>query len=125
MNFRKKLATDAGIELVEKFSSILDQSKETLAIFPDLAKAFNSISQNIFFKKTEMYGFSREAKELLFSFLGNRRQKVKLKGMFSDCEIVNHGAPQGIVLRPLIFLLYVNDFSCNINTTVKNNSIRR
>ena len=70
-----------------------------------------------------MYGFSQEAKNLLFSFLANRRQKVKLNGIFSDCEIVNHGVPQGTVLGPLIFLLYVNDFSSNINTT--ENSIRR
>ena len=66
-----------------------------------------------------MYGFSQEAKELLFSFLANRRQKVKLNGMFSDCEIVNHGVPQGTVLGPLIFLLYESDFSSNINTTEK------
>ena len=66
-----------------------------------------------------MHGFSQEAKELLFSFLDNRRQKVKLNGMFSDCEIVSQGVPQGIVLGPLIFLLYVNDFSSNINKTEK------
>ena len=64
-----------------------------------------------------MYGFSQEAKELLFSFLANRRQKLKLNGMFSDCEIVNHCVPQGTVLGPPIFLLYVNDFSSNIKTT--------
>ena len=66
-----------------------------------------------------MYGFSQEAKELLFSFLANRRQKVKLNGIFSDCEVLNHGVPQGTVLGPLIFLLYVNDFSSNISTTEK------
>ena len=66
-----------------------------------------------------MYGFSQEAKELLFSFLANRRQKVKLNGMFSDCEIVIHGVPQGTVLGPFICLLYVNDFSSNLNTTEK------
>ena len=49
----------------------------------------------------------------------NRRQMVKLNGMFSDSEIVNHGVPQGTVLGPLIFLLYVKDFSSNINTTEK------
>ena len=66
-----------------------------------------------------MYDISQEAKELLFSFLANRRQKVKLNGIFSDCEILNHGVPQGTVLGPLIFLFYVNDFSSNISTTEK------
>ena len=116
---KKKSATDAVLELVETVSANLDKSKETVAIFLDLAKAFNSISHNIFLKKIEMYGFSQEAKELLFSFLANRRQKVKLNGVFSDCEILNHGVPQGTVLGPLIFLLYVNDFSSNISTTEK------
>ena len=63
--------------------------------------------------------FSQKAKELLFSFLANRRHKVKLNGIFSDCENLNHGVPQGIVLGPLIFPLYVNDFSSNISTTEK------
>ena len=114
---KKKSATDAILELVKTVSANLDQSKETVAIFLELAKAFNSISLNIFLKKIEMYGFSQEAKELLFSFLANRRQKVRLHGIFSDCEILNHGVPQGTVLGPLIFLLYVNNFSANISTT--------
>ena len=96
----------------------MDQSKETVAILLDLAKAFNSISHHIFLKKIEIF-FSQEAKELLFSSLANRRQKVKLNGMFSDCEIVYQGLRQGTVLGPLIFLFYVNDFSSNINTTEK------
>ena len=53
----KKSATDAVLELVETVSANLDKSKETLAIFLDLAEAFNSISHNIFLKKIEMYGF--------------------------------------------------------------------
>ena len=66
-----------------------------------------------------MHGFSQEAKELLFPFLANRRQKVNPNGVFSDCEILNHGVPQETVLGPLIFLLYVNVSSSNISTTKK------
>ena len=55
----------------------------------------------------------------MFSFLAYRRQKIKLNGMFSECEIVKHGVKQGTVLGPLIFLFYVNDFSSNVNTTEK------
>ena len=116
---KKNPAADAVLELVETVSANLNQSKETVAIYLDLAKAFNSISHNIFLKTIEMYGFSQEAKELLFLLLANRRQKVKLNGVFFDCEFLNHGVPQGPVLGPLIFLLYVNDFSSNISTTEK------
>ena len=116
---KKKSATDAVLELVETVSADLDQSKETVANFLDLAKAFNSISHNIFLRKIELYDFSQEAKELLFSFLANRRQKVKLNGIFSDCETLDHDVLQGTVLGTLIFLLYVNDFSSNISTTEK------
>ena len=51
-----------------------------------------------------MHSFTQEAEELLFSFLSNLKHKVKLSGMFSDCEIVNHGVPQGNILGPHIFL---------------------
>ena len=54
-----------------------------------------------------MYGFSQEAKELLFAFLANGRQKVKLNGVFSDCEILNHGVPQGNVIGPLFFSFFM------------------
>ena len=55
----------------------------------------------------------------MFSFLANRRQKVKLNGIFSECEFLNHGVPQGTVLGPLLFRLFVNDFSFNLSTTEK------
>ena len=64
-----------------------------------------------------MYGFYQAAKELLFLFLANCRQKVKLNGMFSDSENVNHCVPQGTILGPLLF--HVNDFLSKTNTMEK------
>ena len=61
---KKKSATDAVLELFETVWANLDQSKETVAIFLYLAKAFNSISHNIFFKKIEMYSFLPEIERI-------------------------------------------------------------
>ena len=67
--FQKKSATDAVLELVETVSANLDQSKETVAIFLDLAKAFNSISHNIFLKEFKYMVFPRKRKNYCFHFL--------------------------------------------------------
>ena len=72
-----------------------------------------------FLKKLKCIFFQRSERISVFFFFANRSQKVKLNGMFSDCEIVHHGVPVGIVLGALIFLLYVNIFSSIINSTEK------
>ena len=89
----------------------MEDNNDTGAVFLDLAKAFNSISPEIFLKKAENFNLSQSTILLLKSFLENRSQCVKLGIDLSDKININHGVPQGTVLGPLIFLLYVNNFS--------------
>ena len=76
----------------------------------DLAKAFNSVSHEIFLKKIEAYGFSESAVDLFASFLKNRQQCVKINDVYSEWLKTNHGVPQGTVLGPLVFLVSINNF---------------
>ena len=102
----RKSSTDAVLYFIKKLKGNMED-----AVFLDLAKAFNSISHEIFLKKYDNFKLSQSTILLLKSFLENRTQCVKLGIDLSDKLTINHCVPQGILLGPLIFLLYENDFS--------------
>ena len=101
----RKSSTDAVLFFIEKIIGILEKNNDTGAVFLDLAKAFNSISHEIFLKKAENIILSQSTILLLKSFLENRTQCVKLGIDLSDKITINHGVPQGTVLGPLIFVI--------------------
>ena len=107
----RKSSTDAVLYFIEKITGNMEDNNDAGAVFLDLAKAFNSISHEIFVKKTENFKLSQSTILLLKSFLENRTQRVNLGIDLSDKITDNHVVPQRTVLVPLIFLLYVNDFS--------------
>ena len=85
----------------------MKDNNDTGAVFLDLAKAFNSISHEIFLKKAESFKLSQSTILLFKSFPANRTHCVRLEIDLSDKITINHGVPQGTVLEPL-FICYMS-----------------
>ena len=117
--FRKNMSTAlAIIELVEEITTAIDEGKTTVGVFIDLKKAFDTVDHNILVKTLEHYGIRGLAKDWVCSYLESRRQYVCINDSNSDCLDVKCGVPQGSILGPALFILYVNDM-CNVSKYLK------
>ena len=107
--FRSKYSTtDALVYATENIRKKLDNSENTAAAFINLSKAFDSISHEILPQKLMMLKFDDNAMSMMESFLTNRQQKVTLPSGCSEWIQLYQGVPQGTLLGPLLFNIYVN-----------------
>ena len=104
------------LELIDKITLDLDNKQTPVAIFMDLSKAFDTLNHDILLSKLSYYGISDIALIWFRSYLTNRSQYVELNNTCSSTATISTGVPQGSILGPLLFLIYINDIP-NSSTT--------
>ena len=116
--FRKFHSTaSALLDCTNDWYVNLDRKMFNLVVLIDLKKAFDTVDHQILLRKLELYGIKGQALTLLKSYLTNRKQKCQIKNSFSSERLIKCGVPQGSILGPLFFLLYVNDLPQCLNKT--------
>jgi hypothetical protein len=114
--FRPHHSTEiASLEFVDRIFNLLDEDKIPFSIFMDLSKAFDTLNHDILLYKLSYYGVKNASLSWFQSYLSNRKQYVNFNDTKSSVSLLSLGVPQGSILGPLLFLIYVNDI-CSVSS---------
>lgn len=108
--FRSGHSTALAVSLfIERIYDALDENEYAIGLFLDLSKAFDTVNHNILIRKLSYYGIRGLPLQWIRSYLSNRKQYVSYNGHDSNLHDIECGVPQGSILGPLLFLIYIND----------------
>ena len=108
----------ALLSIVEEIRKNLNKGEFSCGAFIDPEKAFDTVNHTILLSKLEHYGIRDTSLTSIVSYLSNRKQSVKLNGVNSKYESVSCGVPQGSILGPLFFIIYVNDMHTAVKSSI-------
>ena len=108
--YRKYFSTQYSLlTLIERWKFCLDKQGFAGALLMDLSKAFDTMNHELLIAKLYAYGFSIDGLEVLLNYLHDRWERVKINTNFSSWTQLLQGVPQGSVLGPILFNIYIND----------------
>ena len=108
--FQKGFSTQhCLLVMIDKLRKIRDGQRVFAAVLTDLSKAFNCIPHQLLIAKLSAYGFDMKSIAFISAYLKNRKQKTKIWSTFSECLNILFGIPQGSILGPLLFLIFIAD----------------
>ena len=101
----------AALELIDRITTKLNNNEVPFSIFLNLSKAIDTLDHNTLLCKLNHYGIEGVPLKLYESYLSNRTQYVEFADVKSETLSIATGVPQGSILRPILFIIYINDFS--------------
>ena len=105
------------LTLLEKWKNAIDKGKIFGALSTDLSKAFECLNRELLIAKLNAYGFTLPALKLIHNYLSNRKQRVRVNDSYSLWQDILFGVPQGSILGPLLFNIFLADSFFTLNNT--------